>query len=163
MASKYWVANNPNSEINDTKAQKLAELSATGVSLAELDSLDADSITATITTSAAAVADGATIECAIQFKDAAGVALDYPIAFDFYISSVATGLDLDAAASGITDGGAGHIVVEYVAQQSGKAVTNAAGLCDIDVADAGADVLYLVVIMPNDGRLIIGDSMTYNA
>jgi len=29
--AKYWVANNPNSEINDTKAQKLAELSATGV------------------------------------------------------------------------------------------------------------------------------------
>lgn len=40
MASKYWVANNPNSEINDTKAQKVAELSATGTSLAEIDLLD---------------------------------------------------------------------------------------------------------------------------
>lgn len=37
MATKYWVAGNPNSEINDAKAQKLAELSATGVTLAELN------------------------------------------------------------------------------------------------------------------------------
>ena len=163
MAKKYWVANNPNSEITDTKAQKLAELSATTVTLAELDSLDADATTATITLSAASVADGGTIECAIQFKDAAGVALTYPVAFDFYISSLSTGLDLDSAATGITDGGAGHIIVEYVAQQSGKAVTNAVGLCDIDVVDAGADVLYLVVVMPNDGRLIVSTSMTYAA
>ena len=40
MANKYWVANNPNSEINDAKAQKLAELSATNVTLAELNELD---------------------------------------------------------------------------------------------------------------------------
>ena len=47
--AKYWVANNPNSAINDAKAQKLAELSATSVSLAELDSLDADSMQCTVT------------------------------------------------------------------------------------------------------------------
>ena len=41
MATKYWVASNPNSEINDAKAQKLSELSATSVSLAELNMLDA--------------------------------------------------------------------------------------------------------------------------
>jgi hypothetical protein len=39
--AKYWVANNPNSEINDAKAQKIAELSATTVSVAELNMLDA--------------------------------------------------------------------------------------------------------------------------
>ena len=39
MASKYWVANNPNSEINDTKAQKIAELSATSATLAELNTI----------------------------------------------------------------------------------------------------------------------------
>jgi len=39
--AKYWVANNPNSEINDAKAQKLAELSASTISVAELNVLDA--------------------------------------------------------------------------------------------------------------------------
>ena len=160
MASKYWVANNPNSQINDTKAQKLAELSATGVSLAELDALDADSTQATITLSAASVANGVAIECAVQFKDAAGVALDYPVAFDFYLSSLSTGLDLDAAATAITDGGAGFILKEHTAQLYGTAVTDAAGLCDLDVADAGADVMYLVIVMP-DRRLTIGSSMTW--
>ena len=38
--AKYWVANNPNSEITDAKAQKLAELSATGATLAELNLVD---------------------------------------------------------------------------------------------------------------------------
>ena len=41
MAGKYWVANNPNSEITDTKAQKIAELSASTISVAELNLLDA--------------------------------------------------------------------------------------------------------------------------
>jgi len=39
--SKYWIANNPNSEVTDAEAQKLEELSATTVSLAELNMLDA--------------------------------------------------------------------------------------------------------------------------
>ena len=39
--AKYWVANNPNSEITDAEAQKLEEISATGISVAELNSLDA--------------------------------------------------------------------------------------------------------------------------
>jgi len=39
--AKYWVANNPNSEITDAEAQKLEELSATTISLAELNMLDA--------------------------------------------------------------------------------------------------------------------------
>ena len=39
--AKYWVANDPNSEVTTTKAQKLAELSATTISVAELDLLDA--------------------------------------------------------------------------------------------------------------------------
>jgi hypothetical protein len=39
--SKYWVANNPNSQVTDAEAQKLEELSATTVSLAELNMLDA--------------------------------------------------------------------------------------------------------------------------
>ena len=38
--AKYWVANNPNSEVTDTKAQRLATISAaTAVSAADLDRL----------------------------------------------------------------------------------------------------------------------------
>ena len=40
MASKYWIANNPNSEITDTKAQRLKTISAaTAVAAADLDRL----------------------------------------------------------------------------------------------------------------------------
>ena len=60
MASKYWVANNPNSQINDTKAQKLAELSATSISLAELEkSADASVIAPAKLTATAVVASTA--------------------------------------------------------------------------------------------------------
>lgn len=38
--SKYWIANDPNSEVNTTKAQRLATISAaTAVSAADLDRL----------------------------------------------------------------------------------------------------------------------------
>jgi hypothetical protein len=42
--AKYWVANNPNSEITDAEAQKLAELSATTISLSELNNLDESAV-----------------------------------------------------------------------------------------------------------------------
>ena len=41
MAQKYWIANNPNSQVTDAEAQKVEELSATNISLAELNKLDA--------------------------------------------------------------------------------------------------------------------------
>lgn len=44
MANKYWIANNPNSQVTDAEAQKVEELSATGVSLAELNALDNGSV-----------------------------------------------------------------------------------------------------------------------
>ena len=39
--AKYWIANNPNSQVTAAEAQKVEELSATAVSLAELNALDA--------------------------------------------------------------------------------------------------------------------------
>ena len=162
MASKYWVANNPNSEINDTKAQKLAELSATSVSLAELNALDADSTQCTVTPASLSNADGATVEFAIQFKDAAGVAVDYPISFTYWVSSVATGADLDTAVTTIADGGAGFILKVQTANQSGLAVTDAAGLCELDLTEAGLDVIYLAVSQP-DGRIAVSAACTWLA
>ena len=43
MASKYWIANNPNSQVTDAEAQKVEELSATSVSVAELNLVDGSS------------------------------------------------------------------------------------------------------------------------
>ena len=37
---KYWIANNPNSQVTDAEAQKVEELAATNISLAELNALD---------------------------------------------------------------------------------------------------------------------------
>jgi len=161
MADKYWVANNPNSEINDAKAQKLAELSATSVTLAELNALDADSTQCTITPSSASVADGATVEFSVQFNDAAGVAVSHPVSFNYYVSSAADGLALDTAVTTIADGGAGTIV-PITANQSGIGVSDATGTCEIDITEAGADVVYLVVTLP-DGRIVVSSGVTWAA
>ena len=163
MSSKYWVANNPNSEITDTKAQKLAELSATTTSLAELNSLDAgDEVQCTVTPAATSGDNGATIEFVVQFNDGDGVALTEAIGFTYYVSSLSTGLDLDSAVTTIADGGAGHIVKALTANQSGIAVTDATGTCELDITEAGADVIQLVVIKP-DGKLAVSAAVTYAA
>ena len=39
MTDKYWIANNPNSEVTDAEAQKVEELSATSVAVADLNRL----------------------------------------------------------------------------------------------------------------------------
>ena len=39
MTDKYWIANNPNSQITDAQAQKLEELSSTASSLNEVNKL----------------------------------------------------------------------------------------------------------------------------
>ena len=49
MANKYWIANNPNSQVSDAEAQKIEELSATNVSLAELNA-NCDVLTEAVTT-----------------------------------------------------------------------------------------------------------------
>jgi hypothetical protein len=51
--AKYWVANNPNSEITDAEAQKVEELSATGIALADMDAIK-DKVFTTSTALAAA-------------------------------------------------------------------------------------------------------------
>ena len=159
--AKYWVANNPNSEINDAKAQKLAELSATSVSVAELNSLDADSMQCTITPASTPNANGATVEFVVQFNDAAGAAVTHPVSFNYYVSSDAAGLALDTAVTTIADGGAG-VIVPITANQSGLGITDATGTCEIDITEAGADTVYLVVTMP-DGRIVVSSAVVWNA
>ena len=161
MATKYWVANNPNSEINDAKAQKLAELSATTVSLAELDALDADSTQCTITPASLSNADGATVEFVVQFNDAAGAAVTHPVSFNYYISSDAAGLALDSAVTTIADGGAG-VIIPITANLSGVGITDATGTCEMDITEAGADTIYLVVTQP-DGRIVVSAAVAWLA
>ena len=161
--AKYWVANNPNSEINDAKAQKLAELSATGVSLAELNALDAsaavgDAVSCTITNDATGTA-GQAKEFSVQFKDSAGSNVTKAITFDYYMSTDAAGQTLASAAEEIADGGAGALLHEYTANLSGKFLSTAAGLAEVDVTETGI-ALYFNVIMP-DGSVTTSSIVTW--
>lgn len=163
MAGKYWVANNPNSEINDAKAQKLAELSATSVSVAELNALDAsalvgDVVSCTITNDPTGTA-GQAKEFAVQFLDSAGAAVAKTVAFDYYMSTDAAGATLASAAEEIADGGAGALLHEYTANLSGKFITTAAGLAEVDVTETGI-ALYFNVIMP-DGSITTSSVLTW--
>ena len=75
---------------------------------------------------------------------------------------MATGADLDTAVTTIADGGAGAIIKALTAQQSGIAVTDAAGLWELDLTEAGADTIYLAVSMP-DGRLAVSAACAWLA
>tara|TARA_R100000152_G_C6759147_1_gene183060 strand:+ start:490 stop:1002 length:513 start_codon:yes stop_codon:yes gene_type:complete len=162
-SDKYWLANNPNAVINDAKAVKLAELSATSVSLAELNALDAgaavgDAVSCTITNDATGDA-GAAKEFSVQFKDSAGANVSKAITFDYYLSSDAAGQTLASAATEIADGGAGALLHEYTADLSGKFITTAAGLAEVDVTATGV-ALYFNVIMP-DGSVTTSSVLTW--
>ncbi len=158
---KYWVANNPNAEVTDAQAQKLKELSATTVSVGELNALDADSTQCTITPSATSVADGATVEFVVQFNDAAGAAVTHPVSFNYYVSSDSAGLALDSAVTTIADGGAG-VIIPITANQTGVGITDATGTCEIDITEAGLDIVHLVVTQP-DGRIVVSAAVTWAA
>ena len=157
--AKYWIANNPNSEVTSAEAQKIKDLAKASVTVDELNSLAADPTQCTIT-NASTASDTAAVEFAVQFKKASGTAMAEVISFDYYLSTDAAGATVATAAESIADGGAGALLIEYVAEVSGKAITNAAGLAEIDVADS-AVALYLNVVMP-DGSITTSGVCTWS-
>ena len=99
MANKYWVANNPNSEINDAKAQKLAELSATNVTLAELNELDSTVGVKDITEATVLTAADNGKMCLINYDGNAAIVVELPaksIGLEFKFMFIST---MDAASS----------------------------------------------------------------
>jgi hypothetical protein len=150
--SKYWVANNPNAEINDAKAQKLAELSATGVSLAELDSLDADAYSLTLTPSDLAPGTSVASEVAIQVKDASGANATKSTYYVWWLSSTDDGLTLDSAAAVLL--GANGIVCESLSNRCGFGITDASGMGGINVTLTAAGDTYFCAMIPGSDVVI---------
>ena len=57
--AKYWVANNPNSEITDAKAQQLKEISGTASTASEIDAMCDNSASTKLNTPVTLIAGGA--------------------------------------------------------------------------------------------------------
>ena len=176
-SKQYWVAGHPDGNLNSktgdswdltedqvkARAQKLSELSATTVSVAELNALDAsaavgDAVSCTITNASTAAA-GAAAEFSVQFKDSAGANVSKAITFDYYLSTDSAGQTLASAGEEIADGGAGALLHEYTANLSGKYLSTAAGLAEVDVTETGI-ALYFNVIMP-DGSVTTSSVLTW--
>ena len=163
--AKYWVANNHKSEINDTKAQKLAELSATSVTLAELNALDAgaavgDAVSCTVTSASTTASDTVANKFTVQFTDSAGANVTKAIPFDYYISTDSAGATVAGASEGITDAGKGFLLGEFTQHISGRFVSDATGAAEVNVADS-AIALYFNVIAP-DGNIFTSGICTWS-
>ena len=155
MASKYWVANNPNSEINDTKAQKLAELSATGVSLAELDALDTSALVGDVVTIAASAgAEGGSHEIDVTYActDSAGANVTSVQVFDIMLADDAAGATINTD-TGYTLSATTGTLVQIVANKVYKAITNATGAIVFRVLQSGTKNVFLIAQGP-DGNIV---------
>ncbi len=89
-------------------------------------------------------------------------ALAVPCAFDFYFSDASTGIGVVATApSGTVAIGANGIVMDLTgAKKIFRGITTAAGLFDINITEAGAKTMYVIVIAPN-GKLIPSTLLTW--
>ena len=162
MAGKYWIANNPNSEITDTKAQKISELSATSSSLAELNLVD-DMVASVSFTVGSESTEAITVSC--QFKDAAGADMTSARCLRAYLSADSAG-QTAASSSGltVTSGTDGLTQVSVDANTINMLwlTSEADGDVDVVITDASAGTLtnYLNVITP-DGKIHTSGAITF--
>ena len=160
--AKYWIANNPNSEVNDAKAQKVAELSATGVTLAELNLSD-DMVASVSFTVGSESTEAITVSC--QFKDAAGADMTSARCLRAYLSADSAG-QTAASSSGltVTSGTDGLTQVSVDANTINMLwlTSEADGDVDVVITDAsgGTTTNYLNVITP-DGKIHTSGAITF--
>ena len=160
--AKYWIANNPNSEVNDAKAQKVAELSATGVTLAELNLSD-DMVASVSFTVGSESTEAITVSC--QFKDAAGADMTSARCLKAYLSADSAG-QTASSASGltVTSGTDGLTQVSVDANTINMLwlTSEADGDVDVVITDAsgGTTTNYLNVITP-DGKIHTSGAITF--
>ena len=160
--AKYWVANNPNSEITDTKAQKVAELSATSATLAELNLSD-DMVASVSFTVGSEATEAITVSC--QFKDAAGADMTSARCLRAYLSADSAG-QTAASSSGltVTSGTDGLTQVSVDANTINMLWLTSEADGDVDVvitdASAGTTTNYLNVITP-DGKIHTSGAITF--
>ena len=160
--AKYWIANNPNSEVNDAKAQKVAELSATGVTLAELNLSD-DMVASVSFTVGSESTEAITVSC--QFKDAAGADMTSARCLKAYLSADSAG-QTASSASGltVTSGTDGLTQVSVDANTINMLWLTSEADGDVDVvitaASGGTLTNYLNVITP-DGKIHTSGAITF--
>ena len=160
--AKYWIANNPNSEVTDAEAQKVEELSATGVTLAELN-LNDDMVASVSFTVGSESTEAITVSC--QFKDAAGADMTSARCLRAYLSADSAG-QTASSASGltVTSGTDGLTQVSVDANTINMLWLTSEADGDVDVvitdASAGTTTNYLNVITP-DGKIHTSGAITY--
>ena len=160
--AKYWIANNPNSEVTDAEAQKVEELSATGVTLAELN-LNDDMVASVSFTVGSESTEAITVSC--QFKDAAGADMTSARCLKAYLSADSAG-QTASSASGltVTSGTDGLTQVSVDANTINMLWLTSEADGDVDVvitdASAGTTTNYLNVITP-DGKIHTSGAITF--
>ena len=162
MAQKYWIANNPNSQVSDAQAQKVEELSATNISLAELNLID-DMVASVSFSIGSESTEAITVSC--QFKDAAGNDMTSARCLRAYLSADSAG-QTAASSSGltITSGTDGLTQVSVDANTINMLwlTSEADGDVDVVITDASGGTLtnYLNVITP-DGKIHTSGAITF--
>jgi len=159
---KYWIANNPNSEVTDAEAQKVEELSATSISVAELNLLD-DMVASVSFSVGSESTEAITVSC--QFKDAAGADMTSARCLRAYLSADSAG-QTASSASGltVTSGTDGLTQVSVDANTINMLwlTSEADGDVDVVITDAsgGSTTNYLNVITP-DGKIHTSGAITF--
>lgn len=101
------------------------------------------------------------ITVTVQLKDVDADDLTVPASVPFYLTSDAAGLDPQAAPDAgiavLTDGA----LIEWTANASGLAISEADGDLDIVFGDSGSGTWYLVLVMSN-GSLSISGAITFS-
>ena len=97
----------------------------------------------------------------IQLTDYAGDDMAVAGSVIVYLSSVATGLDFNTATvtteTAITDDGSLAILLAKIAY---LVTSEADGDIKLTLTDTGADIYYLVVVLPN-GTLVVSEAITF--
>lgn len=128
---------------------------------AELNALDGAPLVATFVVGAET--GGNTVNVAITLKDAGGTAVTVRGSVFAYLSNDANG---DAIASATPSGGVAigtnGLAIPVVVAKAFQLVSEANGLIDVNVVEAGAATWYLVVVLAN-GKLVASGAITFAA
>ena len=171
--AKYWIANNPNAEITDDQAQKLA-----GLDTSELDVLEvigdttssaaelnlADNQVASVTFSVASEG-GEAIVVSCQFLDAAGADMATASACYAFLSADSSS-QTNASAAGLTPsaGTDGHVIpiADSNTAVAMLLISEADGDVDVTITDGstGTTTNYLNVITPS-GKIYTSAAITF--
>lgn len=104
-----------------------------------------------------------TVNVALQLTDAQGNDVAASHAVHWYMSDDADGSSLAATPITTVAIGTDGLLVETISNNAGIAISEADGDIDIDFTKTGADVYYMVCIIPATGALAISGAITFDA